>query len=170
LFSPYSLFHAFTNTTLTKTSRLTLSIWSSILMMLFASENIYLVYQNEQIENVANLTNGLKIALQFFLLGVSSIYIIQNFLILVRFLPSKSNFFNAQYFIDLKELKNEHIKRYSGSQVNIIHSFFCLVFSVIIFGLNYQYQIIPRQGAIWLVFVTFPFILIICDEAIRKKI
>lgn len=169
LFSLYSIFHAFTYTILSRTSRLTLSIWSSIIMMLFASDNIYRIYQNEQIENTVDITHGLYIGLQFFLLGVSSIYIIQNFIMLMGFLPGKGTFFNAQYFRDLKELKSDHIKRYSDRQVHILHSFFCVVFIGTIFGLNYYYQILPRHIAIWIVFVTFPFIITIFNIATRRK-
>lgn len=169
IFSSYSVFHAFSHALLSRTSRLTMSIWSSIIIMLFASDNIYRVYQNEQIENTADLTHGLYIGLQFFLLGVSCIYIIQNFTMLMGFLPGKWTFFNSQYFRDLKELKSDHIKRYSGRQVSILHSSFCVLFTGSIFGLNYYYQILPRHVVIWIVFVTFPFILIIFDNATKRK-
>lgn len=169
LFSLYSVFHAFTHATLSRTNRLTLSIWSSIIMMLFASDNIYRVYQNEQIENTADITHGLYIGLQFFLLGVSCIYIIQNFIMLMGFLPGRGTFFNARYFRDLKELKIDHIKRYSDRQVSILHSFFCVLFTGKIFGLNYHFQILPRHVAIWSVFVTFPFILTIYEIATQRK-
>lgn len=169
LFSLYSIFHAFTYAVLSKTSRLTLSIWSSIIMLLFASDNIYRVYQNEQIENTADLTNGFYIGLQYFLLGISAIYIVQNFIMLTGFLPGRGTFFNAQYFRDLKQLKSDHIKRYSGRQVSILHSLFCVFLTGAMFFLNYQYQILPRHVAIWTVFVIFPLILIMYDHATRKK-
>jgi hypothetical protein len=98
LFSLYSAFHAFTYTQLTKSGRLTLSIWSSLIMLLFAIDNIYRVYQNEQIENAVDISQGAYIALQFFLLGVSAIYIVENFLMLMRFMPGDGSFFNAEYF------------------------------------------------------------------------
>jgi len=169
IFSLHSVFHAFTHSILSRTSRLTLSIWSSIIMMLFASDNIYRVYQNEQIENTADITHGLYIGLQFFLLGVSCIYIIQNFIMLMGFMPGRGTFFNKQYFHDIKELKKDHVKRYSDRQVKILHSFFCILFTGTIFLLNYHYQILPRHVAIWIVFVIFPFILDIYDYLARIK-
>lgn len=169
VFSLYSVFHAFSNAILSRTSRLTLSIWSSIIMMLFAFDNIYRVYQNEQIENTADVTHGFYIGIQFFLLGVSCIYIVQNIIMLMGFLPGKSTFFNAQYFRDLEELKNTHVKRYSDKQVSILHSSFCMFFTGIIFFLNYHYQILPRHVAIWAVFVIFPFVLMIYDYATSKR-
>ena len=138
-------------------------------MMLFAVDNIYRVYQNEQIENTADLTSGLFVGLQFFLLGVSSIYIAQNFLMLFSFLPGKGTFFNDHYFKELKELKSDHIKRYSDKQVSILHSIFCVLFSGTIFALNHYFQILPRHLAIWTVFVIFPFIFILYDYVSEKK-
>jgi len=169
LFSMYSLFHAFTHAILSRASRLTLSIWSSIIMLLFASDNIYRVYQNEQIENTIDLTHGLYIGLQYFLLGISAIYIVQNFIMLAGFLPDKNRFFNSEYYRDLKELKSDHIKRYSDRQVSILHSLFCVLFTGTIFFLNYQYQLLHRHVTIWTVFVIFPFILIIYDYATGNK-
>lgn len=170
LYSLYSLFHAFTHTNLSRGRRLALSIWSSIVMMLFAVDNVYRVYQNEQIENTADITHGLYIALQFFLLGVSSIYMIQNFIMLVGFLPGKGTFFNAKYFRELREVKDGHIKRYSARQVNVWHSLFCVLFAVTIFVLNHHYQILPRHIAIWFVFVVFPLFISVYDlMASRKK-
>ncbi len=169
LFSIYSIFHAFTHTVLSRTNRLTLSIWSSIIMVLFASDNIYRVYQNEQIENTADITQSFYIGLQFFLLGVSCIYIIQNFMMLIGFFPGRGSFFNAQYFRDLKQLKSDHINRYSATQVSILHSFVALIFTGTFFLLNYHYQIISRHLAIWIVFVIFPFILMILEFSIGRK-
>jgi hypothetical protein len=169
IFSLYSIYHAFTYAILSRTSRLTLSIWSTIVMMLFASDNMYNVYQNEQIENTTDIAHRLYIGLQFFLLGVSSIYIVQNFLMLMGFLPGRGKFFNAQYFREVRELKSDHIKRYSTQQVNILHSSFCLLFTVTVFGLNYHYQILSRHVAIWLVFFTFPVVLIFYDFATGKR-
>ncbi len=168
IFSIYSIFHAFTDTVLSRESRLKLSIWSSIIMVLFAVDNIYRVYQNEQIENTVEITHGLYIGLQYFLLGISSIYIVQNFIMLTGFLPGKGTFFNSQYFKDVKELKSSHIKRYSDRQVSISHSFFCVLFTGTIFFLNYHYQILPRHIAIWTIFVIFPYILsIYCSLTIK---
>jgi hypothetical protein len=68
IFSFYSFYHAFTYKVLKPTSRLLLSIWSSIIMMLFAIDFIYRVYQNEQIENSNNIIQAIYIVLQFFIL------------------------------------------------------------------------------------------------------
>ncbi len=92
LFSLYSAFHAFTYTILSRSIRLTLSIWSTLIMVLFAYDNIYRVYQNEKIENTTELIQGIYIGLQFFLLGVCCIYMVQSFLMLMGFLPGRDFF------------------------------------------------------------------------------
>lgn len=170
LFSAFSLFNAFTPFILSRTNRLTLSIWSCIIMVLFAADNIYHTYQTEDIDAVSSIPYGLLIGLQFFLLGICSIYIAQNFLMLVGFLPGRGTFFNAQYFKDLKELKDDHIKRYSDRQVSFFHSLFCLIITGGVFYLNYQYQVLTRNLAIWMVFLVFPFLLYIFQEITTKKL
>lgn len=154
LFCFFSLVQALTYTKLSRPIRLTLSIWSSVIMLAFAIDNIYRVYQNEDIESTRYLSDGLFIGLQFFLLGISALYIVQNFMLLVGFLPSK----NGNYRKDLKEIRNDHINRYCGEQVAIGHSILCILFAIIVYGLNYEFKILPRHTLIWLVFLIFPFI------------
>ena len=138
-------------------------------MLLFAIDNIYRVYQNEQIEDAEDTTHKAYIALQYFLLGISSIYIVQNFLMISGFLPGKGTFFNEQYFRDIKTLKDDHVKRYSDKQVSILYSFLCVLFTGTIFGLNSYFQILPRNMAIWIVFVIFPFVLMAYDYTMQNK-
>lgn len=168
LFAAFSLFNALTPFVLSRTTRLTLSIWSCIIMVLFASDNIYRTYQNQEIEVVDNLPIAILIGLQFFLLGVSSIYMAQNVFMLIGFLPGKGTFFNARYFRELKELKDDHVKRYSDKQVSLFDSLFCLATAGGMFYLNYQFQFIPRNLAIWTVFVIFPILVSILSLAKRN--
>ncbi len=137
-------------------------------MLLLACDNIYRVHQNEQLENVTNLTDGIYIFLQFFLLGVSSIYIVQNITMLIGFLPVKTNFLNDQYFTDVDRLVEKHIDRYSDKQVSILHSLFCVLYTWSFFTLNYCFQFLPRNLAIWIVLASFPFILW-CYESITNN-
>jgi hypothetical protein len=168
LFSLFSGIHAFTHTNLSKTNRLILSIWSSIIMLFFAVDNIFRVYLNESIENVSNSYLGIYIGLQYFLLGISSLYIAQNFFMLFGFFPRRGAFFNSQYFRELRDLKSDHIERYSDLQVSISHSLICLTFSSSIFIINYIFQIIPGNMAIWSVFFATPFTIKLIDN-IKKN-
>lgn len=152
--SGFSIINALTNIKLSRTTRLILSIWSTIVMFSFAIDNVLRVLNNGDIENTKYLSLRVSIALQYFLLGVSAVYIIQNFLLLISLLPQKG----GNYKKDFKESKKEHIYRYSDKQVNIKLSLFCILYSVTIYILNYKFQILPRHTMIWLVFLTFPII------------
>lgn len=154
----FSIVNALTNLHLSRTTRLTLSIWSTVIMFAFAVDNIFRVFDNPDIESTY-LSDGLYIGLQFFLLGVSAVYVMQNYMLLAAFLPSK----NGNYKRDLKENKKDHIDRFSDEQVLTGHSLFCILYAVSFYGLNYKYQVLPRHTMIWLVFLTFPLFLRLID-------
>lgn len=158
LMTAFSIVNALTNLHLSKTTRLTLSIWSTIIMFAFAIDNIYRVFENPDIESTY-LSDGLYIGLQFFLLGVSAVYIMQNYMLLAAFLPSK----NGNYRLELRENKEDHIERFSDEQVLTVHSILCILYAVTIYGLNYKYQVLPRHTMIWLVFLTFPLLVRLFD-------
>lgn len=71
---------------------------------------------------------------------------------ILGFLPGKNRFFNKEYFDDVRELKNEHIGRYSKNQSNLLLSLICLILSVVFFAINFKFELLPRNTAIWLVF------------------
>ena len=128
-------------------------------MLLFAIDNIYRVFNYGDIENSKYFSQSFYIGIQYFLLGVSSIYIIQNTIMLFGFLPGKQTFFNSQYFKELRELKKEHIERYSDKQVNVFHSIICILLTGTFYFLNYKFQYFPRHTSIWIGFILFPFLL-----------
>ncbi len=165
ILSIFSIINALTNIHLSRTNRLTMSIWSTIIMFAFAIDNIIRVFSNQDIESSPYLSDGFYIGIQYFLLGVSTVYIIQNYMLLVAFLPNK----NGNYRQDLQENKKDHIDRYSDEQVNIRISLFCIVFNGSIYWLNYKYQVLPRHTMIWLVFFAFPLILRLTTLLIPKK-
>lgn len=124
-------------------------------MFAFAIDNIIRVFSNPDIESSKYMSDGIYIGLQYFLLGVSAVYIMQNYLLLAAFLPSK----NGNYRVDLRENIKNHIDRFSDKQIYIGHSLFCILYAGTVYWLNYKYQVLPRHTMIWLVFVTFPLIL-----------
>ena len=169
LFSFLSIFHSLSYYVLSRTTRLTLSIWSSLIMLLFAIDKIYRVFQYGDIENSKYFSQSFYIGIQYFLLGVSSIYIIQNVIMLMGFLPGKHTFFNSQYFKELRELKNDHIERYSDEQVNIFHSIICILLTGTFYFINYKYQYLPRHTSIWIGFILFPFLLKLTSLRGRRR-
>lgn len=164
LMTIFSIVNALTNLHLSRTTRLTLSIWSTVIIFALAVDNIFRVFDNPDIESTY-LSDGLYIGLQFFLLGVSAVYIMQNYMLLAAFLPSK----NGNYKRDLKENKKDHIDRFSDEQVLPGHSILCILYAVTFYGLNYKYQVLPRHTMIWLVFLTFPLFLRLIDLIIYGR-
>lgn len=165
ILSAFSILNALTNIQLSKTTRLTLSVWSTIIMFAFAIDNIISVFNNQDIESSKYLSQALYVGLQYFFLGISAVYIMQNYLLLAAFLPSK----NGNYKNDLKENIKDHIDRYSDKQVYIGYSLFCILFAGSIFWLNHRYQVLPRNTMIWFVFLTFPLILQLIDFINGRK-
>jgi len=162
--SIFSIVSALTHIQLSRTIRLTLSICSSIIMFAFAVDNILRVFSNPAIES-SYLSDALYISLQYFLLGVSAVYIMQNFMLLAAFLPNK----NGNYKRDLKESKEDHIVRYSDEQVSIKQSLFCILFTGITYWMNHKFQILPRHTMIWFMLLIFPFILHLLTSLNRQK-
>ncbi len=152
LLTAFSAANAFTKIELTKPVRLTLSIWSSIVMMLLAVDNIVTIYQHGEIEDAFTIMDKIDIALQYFLLGVCSIYITQNILMVITYLPSKGRFFNHEYFKEVKEMTKDHLNRYSEEQSSIMMSAICLVIATTFFIINYNFELIHRNTAIWMTF------------------
>ncbi|RXR18259.1 hypothetical protein EQG63_08290 [Flavobacterium amnicola] len=169
LISLYSLIHAFTYITLSRNARLYLSIWSSIIMIIFAVEHIFRVFDSPNIEET-NILNGSIITLQYFLLGVSSMYILQNFFMLAEYLPSKNRFYDKEHLKDIKTMTKTHIERYSDKQVMKLDSLFCLLYSSSLYFINFKYQIIPRQTAIWVIILTFPYIIYLKEKIFPQEI
>jgi hypothetical protein len=165
ILSAFSILNALTNIQLSKTTRLILSVWSTIIMFAFAIDNIIKVFNNQDIESSIYLSQGLYIGLQYFFLGVSAVYIMQNYMLLAAFLPDKS----GNYIKDLKENKKDHIARYTDKQVFIGNSLFCILYAGLMFGLNYKYQVLPRNTMIWLVLLTFPLILQLTEYINGRK-
>lgn len=138
-------------------------------MMLFSLDNIIRVYSNEEIEKAKQISDAFYIGLQFFLLGVSAIYMMKNFFMLLEFLPGKNRFFNAEYFRELRILKNEHIERYSENQIYVRHAIICIIVTSGLYFVNYTFRILPTHTTIWLGFVLFPFLLKLSSLG-RKKV
>ncbi len=167
-FASFSIYCAFSYKILSKGTKLTLSIWSSIVIVLFATDNVYRIYQNGQIEDYSDMAQACYVTLQFFLLGISSMYIVENFFMLLGFLPGQRRFFNEQYYKELKKLKEQHVSRYSSEQVTRVYSLLCILFMGTVFGLNYNYKFVSRNFLIWAVLVLFPIGLNLIRYATRK--
>ncbi|AXP81223.1 hypothetical protein CJ739_2142 [Mariniflexile rhizosphaerae] len=167
IFCAVSFIHAFSYMRLTRNFRLFLSIWSSIIMIIFAIDHIYRVFNFNYFVDYKTLNDGLNV-LQYFLLGVSLIYIFQNAYMLLVYFPDKHSWYGKEQMRDIKKMNKTHLDRYSQNQIKISDSLIALTFISGFYYWNYKYQIMPRHTLIWLVFWLFPFI-ISGKEIINEK-
>ena len=167
IFCLVSFIHAFSYIKLTENWRLFLSIWSSLIMIIFAIDHIYRVFYFNNFVEYKMLNDGLNI-LQYFLLGVSLIYIFQNAFMLLVYLPDKNSWYGKVQVKDIKEMNKTHIKRYSKNQIKIADAIFALIFTFGVYFCNYNYGIMPRHTIIWLLFWIFPFLIWFKELMIKK--
>lgn len=150
LLSLITLFNAISYRELSREMRLTLSLWSTIVTLVLSIDNVLQLYRYRDIEHLATFSEAALVFFQYFLLGVSSIYIAQNAMMILAYLPGK------QYRKSLKEANEEHLERFSKDQVDILDSLIVIVASVIGFSLNYFYHFLPVNFLIWAMIVIIP--------------
>ncbi len=151
----FSLSNALTKINLSKSNRLYLSVWSSFVLMCLAIDNIYKVFSNGDIDQQPNLATSIHIAIQYFFVGMSSVYVVQNIYMLIAFLPEK----NTEYKKTLYTAKKMHLDRFSEHQVSTKDSILCICYCILFFTLNSIYDFMPRHTMIWFVLLTFPIFL-----------
>ncbi|MBP9198301.1 MAG: hypothetical protein KBF35_11580 [Saprospiraceae bacterium] len=165
IFSLFASINAFTNLHLSENIRIMLSMWSSIIMMIFAVDNIIDVFNQPDLNATLNNTQMIDIGVRYFLLGVSSLYMMQNYLLLISFIPGKKDKYSTDSerisaaARELEQSRQEHLSRYSDNQVIVSHAVLCILYASSIFGINYFYNVVSKQSAIWLVFFSFPLII-----------
>ncbi len=154
----FSLLHAFTYARLTRSTRLTLSLWSSVIMLVFAGDHIIRVFMLKSLEYY-DLFDQIVVIIQYFILGIALMYVVQNLLMLLVYLPGKTQFYNKKHRKEIRETNKQRIKQFSSQQIPIFDSVIALVLVSGAFYLNYHYQIFPRNTAIWLMFMMLPMVI-----------
>ncbi len=167
LFCFISFIYAFSYLTLKSNIRFFLSIWSSIIMLIFAIDLIKSIDGFQAFSDFKIMDQNLNI-LQYFLVGVSLIYVFQNAIMLAVYIPTKYRFFNSVYLEQIRDMNKKHIERYSDNQINISDAFVALIFTSGFYFFNYKYQIMPRNTIIWLVFWVFPFVIVLKEKLIGR--
>ena len=168
LFITFSFYNAFSYKPLTSFSRLILSVWSSIVMLVFSIDNIWRVYHYNVVDTTGSWDLILYNFMQYFLLGISSMFIVRNFYMIIGFFPSKEKMFNDDYVDDVDELVELYIERYSDTQVKIKYSIIGFLISTTIFGLNYYFKLMPRTFFIWLSFFIYPLLIAFSKFMVSK--
>lgn len=136
-------------------------------MIIFASDHIYRVFTFDSFVNNEILNEGLNL-LQYFLLGVSLIYIFQNAFMLLVYFPDRRSWYGKEQMRDIREMNKTHLARYSDRQIKITDAIIALVFTAGIYYGNYKIQLMPRHTLIWLLFWVFPFIVWFKEWIIRR--
>lgn len=148
----FSLVHGFTYIPLTKQTKFILSLWGSLIVLVLSIDNIYQIFNSPGISTNASLSQNIYIALQYFLLGTSSIYIVQNVIIIGAALPTRAFDFSSNNLL---------LQRFSGEQDYKMDCFFAAFISITAFSLNYYFNFLPANIMIWIVIAVFPFLLAI---------
>jgi hypothetical protein len=134
-------------------------------MMAFAVDNIIDVFNQPDLNTALDSSQMMSIGVKYFLLGVSSLYIMQNFILLIAFIPGKKDNYFSDYermhakARELEQSRQDHLSRYSEHQIDVNHAVLCIFYATAIFGFNYLYNVVSKQTAIWLVFFSLPLII-----------
>ena len=153
IFITFTFLHAFTKIKLGNNSRLFLSVFSTIIMMTFGIDYILRVFMNYDVYTLT--LNGF---LQYLLLGFSSIYLFQTFILLVPYIYTEKG---KSYFKQVKKLNKTHINMYSEEQVDISESIYISIVISLIYYFNTIYQIFESYTLIWLVLLISPLLIFI---------
>lgn len=145
----FTIINTFLRFKLTPTIRLLLSIWSSIVLMILALDNILNILNN-QVEDAFLIMDKIVIVLQYLFLGISSIYILLNISMLIDFIPDRSAKTKKEHIDNFNTIKSEHINRYSANKTSKKLTLICLVVSIVFYSSNYLFQFLPTNAAIWL--------------------
>ncbi|MBK7690105.1 MAG: hypothetical protein IPJ31_02965 [Bacteroidetes bacterium] len=110
---------------------------------------------------MASLSESSFAFLQFFLVGISSIYIAQNILMIGAFLPGK------HYLYTVREIADVHIGRYSDEQVYLFDTILVLTVSLFAFVINYTFQYLPTNFMIWTMITITPYYVMGINRILR---
>lgn len=153
LLSIFSIYQALSYRVLNKATILILSIWSSIIVLVLALNNFLVLFNYQDIDNSASFSDTLLIFLEFFLMGVSGIYVAQNLTMIGAYLPGKN------YLETIREINDVHLNRFSKEQVYIVDSLLVIILSLTLFVLNYYLQFFPVNVIIWITITVTPLLL-----------
>lgn len=154
-FTLYVVLNAFLPLRLSRTNRLWLSLWSSFILLALALDNVLRVMWMGSVEEQLGPEQVGLVLVNYFLLGFSSIYMVQNALMLFQFLPERGEGW-SNYRRRTQEAKDEHVERYAEVQLPPMAALLCMGFTVLFLGPNYVYGWVHRSFAIWSLFVVFP--------------
>jgi hypothetical protein len=152
-FSFYTLVHAFFNIKHRALSRFILSFGSCLIIILLTFDNLFNLTKMGDLNLAKTWQTNLLLILQYFLLGVSSLYLFQNFMLILQYLPSK---YSGSIITNFKSTTLQHIERYSELQLSKFEAFVYFSVSAISYSLNAYFKYIPPNMNIWLIIFCLP--------------
>ncbi|MBD8083097.1 hypothetical protein [Chryseobacterium caseinilyticum] len=165
LLSLFSVINGLFLVKLSKLNRLILSIWSTIIVFVIGVDDFIGLMDYISFDDQNGFSDSFKIVIQYFLFGMSSIYLVQNFFLLFLLIPSKEDQDNILFHENIRD----HYGRYSESQVKRLFSIFCIIYCFVFFYLNHILKILPINTIIWIVTFTFPVVLNVMIKINYKK-
>lgn len=153
--SVFSLINVFTYITLSNMIRFFLSLWNTIIIIIFSSSFLFsLIIQTFQHNGIYG-TNYINLFYQYILLGLSGIYLVNNLFLIIGFLPNKSNTMNGEYINAIKKVYSDHLFRYSCSQVNIKIALIITFMSIILLYVLAAFKFTNYNFVIWTIILTY---------------
>ncbi|MET3732619.1 hypothetical protein [Moheibacter stercoris] len=166
VFTLYSLANALLWIELNQKNKLWLSIWSTLILIVFGFDNFIQVYSKGDMEFSKESIENFTLGIQYFLLGISSVYVFHNSMLILDLLPDRS----GNYRDKLKKSVKKHAKRYSDEQLETQNALFCMLFCGIIYSLNFYFDLFPRNILIWMVIISFPIIFHLFEHLLKRKL
>lgn len=155
IYSVFALVHAFSRIPHGAMSRLLLSVATSTVIFVLCISNILQLYDQGDLSLDRSASENIILSIQYFFLGTSAIYLFQNMMLLMAFIPSK---YSRTYIQDFKEAVQSHIDRFSDTHISLVQASLCLVISTLAYTFNAYVQLLNPNIVIWLVIFICPII------------
>lgn len=166
-FSILSIYNSFSYKKLSPNNKLALSLWSSMIMIVFSIETFFSIIKNEN-HKISEIPFLITTYLEYFILGVSLVYLLKNAQLLSRYFPDKSEGYK-KFKKRIGKVNQIQINRYSDNQLKRKDTLFALIVLPLIYFSNYQYELFEPRLLIWGLFIIFPIINDIKNSTMTKK-
>lgn len=168
----WAITHALTKIDLGLKDRLWLSLWSSLISLIFGVVYLLRVLEMDNVEQLVAAGSYLRAAIissDFFLLGASGVYLLQNAMMLLLYIPGRNNLGSGTYMAQVENLNRQHIRRFSSDQVDRRDALFALILVGGMFIANYFFQLTRPEFVVWLSLVVAPVLIGIFSRGFKKE-
>ena len=156
----FTLLQAFVASRLLRPVRFLLSLWSTFLMFVFAIINLVGLLEGPDMGMAGTAASRLLETLDYFLFGISAIYIGQNLMMAVQLFPTE----DVPFTESLREAYNDHVARYYDARPHRLFLLLLLAACIALFRLNHHYGFLPPITLVWLFFGAYSSILLAAEH------